>query len=584
MNPLMNRMRLGDMLMAHRLITEEQLARALQMQGERGEPLGTVLVESGLITEELLVMALAAQKGVPAWDLEKEPPSLEAITKVPGNLCTRYQLLPVQIRGDLLLLAMRDPSDLDAIDHLRTATNMRIEPVYASEDRLLRAIEQMHGRAPTTGNNMDALVNRAMNEMRSDGFLAKMHAHEELSEEDMRPVVVLVNQVISDAIRMRASDIHIEPRFQQVDIRFRIDGELTKVREIPCELMPMVITRIKIMAELDIVEFRVPQDGRITVTIDNRTVDLRVSVLPNYHGQRIVLRVLDKSIALKKVDEMGFSPHNLGLFRTLIQKPYGLILVTGPTGSGKTTTLYGALGELKRISNNIMTCEDPVEYDIEGINQSQVHDKVGLTFASQLRAILRQDPDIVLVGEIRDQETAQTAIRAALTGHLVLSTLHCNDAPSAVPRLLDMGIDPYLLSTSLIGVMAQRLLRKVCPHCKTKVSPTEDELAVIHGYLGQVSTPHLHRSKGCERCSGTGFAGRIGVHEILPVTGDVSKKIAACAPVDTVREVGTRYGYRTIQQDALDRVVEGSTTFHEADRFIYFDSFRSAEEFNLRVA
>ncbi|MBX7133624.1 MAG: GspE/PulE family protein [Fimbriimonadaceae bacterium] len=580
----MNRMRLGDMLMAHRLITHDQLERALQMQEERGEPLGTVLIESGLITEELLVMALAAQKGVPAWDLEQEPPSLEALTKVPGSLCTRYQLLPVQVRGDLLLVAMREPTDLDVIDHLRTATHMRIEPVYASEDRLVRCIEQMHGRATSTGNSMDALVNRAMNEMRSDGSIGKGHAHEELSEEDMRPVVVLVNQVISDAIRMRASDIHIEPRFQQVDIRFRIDGELTKVREIPSELMPMVITRIKIMAQLDIVEFRIPQDGRITVNIDNRTVDLRVSVLPNYHGQRIVLRVLDKSIALKKLDEMGFSSHNLCLFRTLIQKPYGLILVTGPTGSGKTTTLYGALSELKRISNNIMTCEDPVEYDIEGINQSQVHEKVGLTFASQLRAILRQDPDIVLVGEIRDQETAQTAIRAALTGHLVLSTLHCNDAPSAVPRLLDMGIDPYLLSTSLIGVMAQRLLRKVCPHCKTKVEPTEQELAVIHGYLGSVTVPHLAKSRGCDRCGGTGFAGRIGVHEILPVAGDVSKKIATCAPVDTVREVGTRYGYRTIQQDALDRVVECSTTFHEADRFIYFDSFAATEDYGLRVA
>lgn len=574
-----NRFRLGDMLVAHRLISAEQLERALELQQSEKKSLGSLLVETGLISEELLVMALAAQRGVPAWDLDKDPPTVDALSKVPAALCRRYQALPVQIRSDLLLVAMREPGDLDAIDHLRTVSGCRIEPVYTSEERLAHAIESLH-RVPENAAQMDEIVDRAIQEINRDGLGSVMsRASAELSEEDMRPVVALVNQVLSDAIRMRASDVHIEPRHGRVDIRFRIDGELTKVREIPVELMPMVITRVKIMAQLDIVEFRVPQDGRISVNIDGRSVDLRVSVLPNYHGQRIVLRILDQSIALKQLDEMGFSPHNLDIFRKLILKPFGLILVTGPTGSGKTTTLYGALNEVKRVTNNIMTCEDPVEYDIEGINQSQVNEKVGLTFATQLRAILRQDPDIVLVGEIRDQETAQTAIRAALTGHLVLSTLHCNDAPSAVPRLLDMGIDPYLLSTSLIGVMAQRLLRQLCPHCRMKSTATAGERQVVAGYLEDGHDYIAWRSQGCERCGRSGFQGRMAVHEILPVSGEIAKLIASRAPVEVMREEALAYGYRPIQCDALDRVIEGKTTFSEADRLIFFDSFRTADDF-----
>jgi type IV pilus assembly protein PilB len=394
----------------------------------------------------------------------------------------------------------------------------------------------------------------------------------------MRPVVGLVNQLISDAIRMKASDIHIEPRAGAAALRLRIDGELVRCGEIPAKLMPMVVTRIKVMAKLDIVEFRVPQDGRIRVNLDGRGIDLRVSVLPNHHGQRVVMRILDQATALKKLDQMGFHPNNLGIFRTLIQKPYGMILVTGPTGSGKTTTLYGALNELKRVGTNIMTCEDPVEYDLEGINQSQVNDKVGLTFAMQLRAILRQDPDIVLVGEIRDHETAQTAIRAAMTGHLVLSTLHCNDAPSAVPRLLDMGVDPFLLSTSLIGVMAQRLVRRLCPECRRQGVPTGQELTLMNHYLGEVGVPLVWRPGGCPKCANTGIVGRMAVHEVMPITTEVGKKIAACASMDELRDAAARFGYRTMQHDALDRVVNGTTSIEEAMRLIYFDTFEAAAD------
>ncbi|HCE01337.1 MAG TPA: type II secretion system protein GspE, partial [Armatimonadetes bacterium] len=380
---------MGELLLAHRLITQEQLDQALALQRERPGSLGSILVSLGFITEDLLLQALAAQHGVSAWRLERDAPKAAAVAKVPEHICRTYQVLPVEVRGDLLVLAMRNPYDLDAIDAVRNVTGMRVEPVLAQEDRLANAIERTFSARAQA--NMDGYVERALEEFKPQDERARKAT---LTEEDTRPVVGLVNQILIDAIRMGASDIHIEPRADRVDLRYRIDGELHPIRTIPQGLMPMLTTRLKILAELDIVESRLPQDGRISVEVDGREVDLRVSVLPNYHGQRIVLRILDKSVTLKKLDELGFSPQNLRLFRNLIHKPYGMILVTGPTGSGKTTTLYAALREVQKKTNNIMTCEDPVEYDIDGINQSQVFEKVGLTFAMQLRAILRQDPDV----------------------------------------------------------------------------------------------------------------------------------------------------------------------------------------------
>jgi len=561
-----NRKRLGELLLAHRLITQEQLDQALALQRERPGSLGSILVSLGFITEDLLLQALAAQHGVSAWRLERDAPKAAAVAKVPEHICRTYQVLPVEVRGDLLVLAMRNPYDLDAIDAVRNVTGMRVEPVLAQEDRLANAIERTFSARAQA--NMDGYVERALEEFKPQDERTRKAT---LTEEDTRPVVGLVNQILIDAIRMGASDIHIEPRADRVDLRYRIDGELHPIRTIPQGLLPMLTTRLKILAELDIVESRLPQDGRISVEVDGREVDLRVSVLPNYHGQRIVLRILDKSVTLKKLDELGFSPQNLRLFRNLIHKPYGMILVTGPTGSGKTTTLYAALREVQKKTNNIMTCEDPVEYDIDGINQSQVFEKVGLTFAMQLRAILRQDPDVVLVGEIRDRETAETAIRASLTGHLVLSTLHCNDAPSAIPRLLDMGINPYLLSTSLIGVMAQRLLRTLCPACRKPDDDGEDR-ALLEAVLGHNHLPTIYRAQGCPQCVNTGFKGRVAVHEILPVTPEVGSLIASHAPIEAIKRAGARYGYEPLQVDAIRKVIDGKTTLAEAQRLVFFET------------
>lgn len=562
-----HRKRLGDLLVSLRLITPEQMAKALETQKTNPAPLGTILVTQGSITEELLLNALAAQIGVRSWRIEVNPPDQKAIGRIPKNLCRAHQVLPVALQGDLLILAMVNPHDIDALDAVRNATGLRVEPVLADAARLDAAIEKIHGLRKRN-EDLDDLVDAAL---RNVGERKKTREANVLTEADTRPVVGLVNQIVSEAIRAGASDIHIEPRANVVKVRYRVDGELRLAREIPEQLLPMLTTRLKIMAELDIVEYRIPQDGRISATIDGRDVDLRVSVLPNHHGQRIVLRILDKSVALRRLDELGFDGGDLNMFRGLVSKPYGMFLVTGPTGSGKTTTLYAALAELSRDANNVMTCEDPVEYEMDSVNQSQVNEKVGLTFAKQLRAILRQDPDVVLVGEVRDGETAQTAIRAALTGHMVLSTLHCNDAPSAVPRLLDMEIDPFMLSTSLIGSMSQRLLRQLCPHCGHMEEPTQAEVAIFHAY-GLEAPKQVVRPGGCNQCEGSGYRGRRAVHEILPVVPEVQALIAERAPMSEVRAAGARHGYRPMQFRALEMVAKGRTSLEEASRVVFLDA------------
>lgn len=541
--------KLGELLLNLRLVTQQHLDQALEIQRESARPLGAILISLGFINEDQLLNALAAQDGVSPWRLDEKPPTAEAVGLVPGHICRSFQLVPITLRGDLLVLGMRNPLDLDAIDLVRNLTGKRIETVLVDETRLQYALDQ-----PSLGKTereaqagkMDGLVVNALNE-----FQAKKGGPTKniLTEEDTRPVVGLVNQILSDAIRMGASDVHIEPRAEKVDIRYRVDGHLQKIRDIPLSLHPMLTTRLKIMAEMDIVEFRVPLDGRVSARVDDRDIDLRVSTIPNQHGQRIVLRVLDKSRSLKKLDELGFSKPNLEIFRSLIRRPHGVFLVTGPTGSGKTTTLYAALQEIKDVRLNVMTCEDPIEYEIEGINQSMVHEKVGLTFAAQLRAMLRQDPDVILVGEIRDRETAETAVRAALTGHLVLSTLHCNDAVSAVPRLIDMGIDPFLLSTTLIGTMSQRLVRKSCQVC--------------HGTVG---------GSVCSNCRGQGFKGRMAVHEILPIHSDVASAIGQRAPMAELVDAARLAGYRPMEFWARELISQGLTTEEEARRQIFFAS------------
>lgn len=558
--------RLGELLIAQRLISNEQLDHALEVQRETHETLGAVLVTLGYLDEPLLLKAMAAQKGVRPWDLTTQPPKPYALGRVPENICRTYQVLPVEAQADLLIVAMRNPDDLEALELVRNITGMRIEPVLADEDKLLEVIDQVQN-ARTVGNAVGGFVAQAMGELDED---APIELENLEVDEDDRPVVALVNTVLTEAIRVGASDVHIEPRGGRVDIRFRVDGEMRKIQEIPARLLPMLIARMKIMAELDIVEFRLPQDGRISVRIDGRVVDIRVAVLPNYHGQRLVMRILDKSVSLKRLPELGFSTRNLAMFRKMIEMPHGMVLVTGPTGSGKTTTLYAAIAELRSPTRNIMTCEDPVEYDLDGISQSQVNEKVGLTFAKQLRATLRQDPDMILVGEIRDQETVQTAIRAALTGHMLLSTLHCNDAPSAIPRLLDMGVDPFMLSTSLTGVISQRLTRVLCTSCSEERPTTEDERRLFTNFLGY-GVETVRDPVGCQRCAHTGYRGRQALQEILPVTRDVAHGIATRMPMDSIRDLATANGYEPMQRMALEMVAAGTTSLEEIRRKVSFD-------------
>jgi type IV pilus assembly protein PilB len=478
---------------------------------------------------------------------------------------------------------MRDPNDIDALDMVRNVCRKRVEPVLVSEERLLQAINEFHGavlsQEPEAADTMTRLVTEALDEFNVDDSAEQA----QLTEAELRPVVGLINQILLEAIKLNVSDIHMEPRKDRVEVRYRIDGQLQKVYNLPSKLQAALIARIKIISAMDIVEYRVPQDGRIAVTTEGRTVDFRVSCLPGYHGQRIVLRVLDKSMTLRKLSELGLSARNKVLLDNMIRQPYGMSLVTGPTGSGKTTTLYAAINLLKDISNNIMTCEDPVEYDIDGINQSQINEKVGLTFGAQLRAILRQDPDIILIGEIRDRETAETGIRAALTGHLVLSTLHSNDAPSAIPRLLDMGIEPFLLSTSLNGVMSQRLVRILCPECKIQYEPSAEERDLLEPMFG-VRVDSLYRACGCKACGDAGFKGRMGVHEILPTPHALQRAIAASEPLDAIRELAYEFNYRPLQYDAAERVLAGTTSLAEARRLIAFDLPNSQRAKSYAVA
>ncbi|MBS1717338.1 MAG: Flp pilus assembly complex ATPase component TadA [Armatimonadetes bacterium] len=565
------RRRLGDHLIALKLINQDQLSTALELQKDSPAPLGSILVSLGFLTEDLLLKALAAQMGVSPWTLGDNPPTPEAVSKVPGHLCRTYQVLPVAVRHDLLVLAMRNPADLDAIDLIRNFSGMRIEPVLVDADRLMKTIDETYRDQPGAAGNMDTLVASAIKEFNID--LNVNAKREKLTGEvDERPVVGLINQVLADAIRLGASDVHIEPRPDKVEVRYRVDGQLVPVRDFPIALHPMFSTRLKIMAELDIVEHRIPQDGRISAMVDNRLIDLRVSILPNQHGSRIVLRILDKSASIKSLDQLGFSQEQYDAFKSKVEKPYGLYLVTGPTGSGKTTTLYAALNQLRTTANNIMTCEDPIEYEMPGINQSQVNEKVGLTFALQLRAILRQDPDIILVGEIRDGETANIAIRAALTGHLVLSTLHCNDAPSAVPRLLDMGLDPFLLSTCLLGVSSQRLIRNLCTSCREPAAASDEDMKFLREYLNDNEIPMLYKSVGCAKCGYTGFKGRQAVHEVMPLSAPIANAIAERATLNEVREVAEQYGYKPMRDAAINLVLNGVTTLQEARRQVFFET------------
>lgn len=562
--------RLGSLLLNEGLITEAQLQEALRRQDQRGGRLGQILVEMKAIGEEELLKGVARQLGVPRAQIAQAGiPSQEILGKVPESMAVKYRMVPLALHGQVLQVAMVDPFDIPALDNIRVATGFHIQPFIASEKEIQEAIELFYRRHEEDQHGVlsqdvlrDILQSQVELQKKEEEVLDLERIRAQVEE---APVVRLVDYVIVNAIKERASDIHIEPREDRLDIRYRIDGILHHVISPPSNLQNAIISRIKILADMDIAERRLPQDGRFTIRLDFREVDLRVSSLPTAHGEKIVIRLLRKGPLSLNLEDLGFDSDSISIFKKYIHRPYGLILLTGPTGSGKTTTLYAALSQIASSEKNIVTVEDPVEYQLKGIYQMQANPAIGLTFAVGLRAILRQDPDVIMVGEIRDYETAEMAVRAALTGHLVFSTLHTNDAVGTIVRLLNMGIEPFLVCSALTMSVAQRLVRKICPDCKEIMEPSADMLAGL-GLDPRDVTLRFYQGKGCPKCKGTGYFGRTGIFEILEVNQRIKDLVLQGALPETIHRMATEQGMATLRQCAVKKVLSGVTTFAEVLR------------------
>ncbi|MVX62570.1 type II secretion system protein GspE [Clostridium chromiireducens] len=547
--------RLGNILVNAGKITGYQLQDALRSQKVLGKKLGEILLDSKIITEEDIIEAIEQQTGIKKVDLNTINFDRKAITLIPQNLCEKYMLIPFGFDNNKIKVTLADPLNIFAIDDLAISTGFEIESFISKKDDIKKFIGIYYSSQQ---------VNNAAMQLSKESVKTSKNnkaAADEMSEVNSAPVVKMVDYLFKNSIEMKTSDIHIEPFENEIRIRYRIDGKLQTVNTLGIESLGPLVTRIKILAGLNIAEKRIPQDGRIMVNLEGRDVDLRVSILPVVNGEKIVIRVLNTGGSVLTKKQLGMSDDNVEKLNRIIGSPHGIILVTGPTGSGKSTTLYSILGELNSNSVNIITVEDPVEYTMNGVNQVSVNEKAGLTFASGLRSILRQDPDIIMIGEIRDEETAEIATRAAITGHLVLSTLHTNDAPSSIVRLVDMGIKPYLVSTSVVGVVAQRLVRKICTNCKEEydASAYEKEL------LGQdVDKPLiLHKGKGCGYCNDNGYSGRIGIYEIMEMTRKHREAINAGKNSDVLRDISIANGMKTLERECKDLVLSGMTTIEE---------------------
>ncbi|QTE28014.1 GspE/PulE family protein [Pengzhenrongella sicca] len=553
--------RLGEILLDEGLVTQAQLVVALDEQKSRGSSLGRTLVEIGVLTEAQLVQSLASQVGMDFIDLDEYAVDRLAVAMVPASLCRRHVVLPIAIESGMLLLATANPGNVVAVDDVRTMSGMRVRTVVATHDNLTRAIDR-YCRSDGEMENLSAAFEDAI---QSDPDIASVG---EFVDDDA-PIVRFVNLLVTQAITDRASDIHIEPAETDLRVRYRIDGVLHETQRAPKQIQGGVISRIKIMSDIDISERRKPQDGRMSVVHQGRKIDLRVATLPTVWGEKIVMRILDNTSASLNLRELSFLDHNFESFESSYSKPYGMILVTGPTGSGKSTTLYATLNAVSRPEINVITVEDPVEYRLPGINQVQVNPKAGLTFASALRSILRCDPDVVLLGEIRDHETAQIAIEAALTGHLVLSTLHTNDAPSAITRLVEMGIEPFLVGSALESVVAQRLARRLCDKCKEPYVPTEAEL-ISARFLWEPGEdlPILYSAVGCVACSKTGYRGRMALHEVMRVTEDIERHAVAHSSSAEIARTAREQGMIPLREDGWRKVLLGQTSIEEVLRVV----------------
>lgn len=539
--------RIGDILVESGILTQEKLNDALDAQKQSKKKMGDILIEMGYITEQQLIEVLEFQLGIPHVSLYKYNIDRSIVNIIPEKLAFQYQVIPIRKNNNKLTVAMADPLDYFAIDDLRMTTGFQIEPVIASKDELANVISRYYGIQETVNEIMQQLPKEEEDE-------------EQINTEDA-PVSRMVNQIIRNAILQQASDIHFDPQENDFRVRFRVDGVLRTEQSLSKHMQSIITARLKIMSRLNIAEKRLPQDGRLKMEIDYRTIDIRVSTLPTIYGEKVVLRILDLSQAIMQIEHLGFTKENTRIFRQMFNKAFGLILVTGPTGSGKTSSLYAALNELNKDIVNIITIEDPVEYQLQGINQIQVNDKIGLTFARGLRSILRQDPNIIMVGEIRDTETAEMAIRSAMTGHLVLSTIHTNDAISSISRLIDMGIEPFLVSSSLSGVVAQRLVRKVCNECAEEYTPTLEEKMLLDQY--NINISKVKKGKGCSKCNKTGYKGRTAIHELVLIDDNIKQMIVNKEADSVYRNYLREKGYVTIIEDGLDKVRQGITTVSE---------------------
>jgi len=552
------KLRLGDMLVQAGIITEEQLKEALGKQRGSGKRLGHLLLDDGYITQQELTRVLEEQLGIESINLKQTAVDPRAAKLIPENLARRHGVIPVKVEKGKLLLAMGDPLDQVALQDVRILVQKPVQPVLATTDDIMESIRRVFSQASAAKAASDYVQSQA-------GALEGLD--DASLDINSAPIVRLVNSLLENAVRSGASDVHVEPDQEQTRVRIRVDGILQEALSTSINTHGAITSRIKVMANLNISERRVPQDGRVKIEVDNRDIDLRVSTMPTTYGEKIVMRILDRATFLVGKERLGLSPGDIEKFDRLVKRPHGILLVTGPTGSGKTTTLYSMLAELNDNKKNIVTLEDPVEFDMKGINQSQINVRAGLTFAAGLRAFLRQDPDVIMVGEIRDPETAKIAAQAALTGHLVLSTLHTNDAPGAVARFIDMDVEPYLISSSLIGVVAQRLVRIICPECKKKVDAGEREKHIL-GYPGDRPL-FLAKAGGCDYCGRNGYKGRTGVFEVMEVDKDMRFLIDKGASSEELRDAALQKGMTPLSEDARRKVLEGVTTLDEMLRVTY---------------
>jgi len=558
--------RLGKMLVSAKLVTEEQIEKALSQQQKEGGRLGSILVKLGYIQEQTLLEFLSKQYGVKPIDLNKVEIDPSVIKLIPTEVVQKYNVIPVRRIGSVITIAMMDPSNIFAIDDIKFMTGYDVDVVVASESAIASAMAKYYD---TSSINLQQVLKSMDVADESLDILAESETEEQVDLRELKeaveeaPVVKLVNLILTDAIKKGASDIHIEAYEKKFRVRYRIDGVLYEVMNPPLKLRAALTSRLKIMAELDIAERRLPQDGRIKLKMKDREIDLRVSTLPCLFGEKVVLRILDKGALSFDLTKLGFEQKALEEVMKAIRSPYGMILVTGPTGSGKSTTLYSALQQINEVGINIMTAEDPVEYNMLGVNQVQIKEEIGLNFAAALRSFLRQDPDVILVGEIRDYETAEIAVKAALTGHLVLSTLHTNDAPSTITRLLNMGIEPFLVASSVILIIAQRLVRRICKECKVEEKVHPSILLDLGFSEEEINSVVCYKGKGCTNCNDTGYRGRVALYEVMPIGEEIRELILEGASALEIKKRAIALGMKTLRMSGLTKLKEGLTSVEE---------------------